>query len=131
MLRNYPGHTPWHTPVHGEMSCSNMMEKALKIITLDEKNIADEHICCAMSDKKCAEGYNLKKDWLKKQFPRGFVFKKFNVKHKVFIEYVPAENAWTPYFPGIRQQIVGKNEFVIIHFFYNNQLKLSTILNQI
>jgi len=72
------------------------MENELKIIRLDEKNIADEHICCAISDKKCMEGYHLKKNWLKKHFPRGFVFKKFNVKHKVFIEYMPAENAWIP-----------------------------------
>jgi ribosomal protein S18 acetylase RimI-like enzyme len=68
----------------------------LEIITLDEKNIAEEHICCAISDKKSANGYNQKKDWLKKQFPKRYVFKKFNVEHKVFIEYCPAEIAWSP-----------------------------------
>lgn len=68
----------------------------MKIKTLNEKNIAEEHICCAISDKKCVKGYNQKKEWLKKQFSKGYVFKKLDVKHKVFIEYCPAEIAWVP-----------------------------------
>lgn len=68
----------------------------MKIVTLDKENITNEHICCAISDKKCSEGYNLKREWLKNQLDKGYVFKKFDVKHKVFIEYVPAENAWVP-----------------------------------
>lgn len=68
----------------------------MKIITLTKDNIDDEHICCAISDKKCIEGYNLKKEWLRNQFDNGYVFKKYDVRHKVFIEYVPVENAWTP-----------------------------------
>ena len=36
-------------------------------ITLTKENIADEHICCAFSDKKCKDSYELKKAWLKKE----------------------------------------------------------------
>jgi ribosomal protein S18 acetylase RimI-like enzyme len=68
----------------------------MEIVTLNESNIGQEHICCAISDKKCVEGYNLKKDWLKQQFKRGYTFKKYDVKHKVFIEYGPAKDAWYP-----------------------------------
>ena len=66
------------------------------IITLNEQNIGEEHICCAISDKKCKDGYEAKKEWLKNQFANGFVFKKLDVRGKVFIEYVPAEFAWAP-----------------------------------
>lgn len=67
-----------------------------KIVQVTANNIATEHICCAISDKKCAGGYNSKKEWLKEQFKKGFVFKKLNVRHKVFIEYVPVEVGWQP-----------------------------------
>ncbi|SIO27953.1 GNAT family N-acetyltransferase [Halodesulfovibrio marinisediminis] len=66
------------------------------IVTLTAENIDDEHICCAIADKKCAQGYQAKKDWLATQFPNGYVFKKGDVRGKVFIEYVPAEHAWVP-----------------------------------
>ena len=72
------------------------MKDLIEIITLNEGNIDTEHICCAISDKKCLEGYLKKKEWLKQQIVKGYVFKKFNVKHKVFIEYCPSEIAWLP-----------------------------------
>lgn len=68
----------------------------MTIVQLTEQNIEEEHICCAISDKKCKEGYEAKKEWLKNQFADGYVFKKLDVRGKVFIEYVPAENAWSP-----------------------------------
>lgn len=34
-----------------------------KIIDINLENIDDEHISCAISDKKCSEGYKLKKEW--------------------------------------------------------------------
>ena len=67
-----------------------------KIIKLDSNNIENEHICCAFSDKKCASGYQAKKDWLKKGFKDDYVFKKFDIRGKVFIEYVPVEKGWLP-----------------------------------
>ena len=73
------------------------MENSLpKYITLTEDNIDKEHICCAFSDKKCLEGYESKKEWLKKEFANGYVFRRLDARAKVFIEYVPAEYAWLP-----------------------------------
>ena len=65
-------------------------------INLDEKNIEKEHICCALSDKKGNSGVAKKKEWLKTQIANGLVFRKADVSGKVFIEYLPAENAWIP-----------------------------------
>ncbi len=67
-----------------------------KIITLDKNNLANEHICCGFSDKKSKQGYELKKDGLRKEFENGFVFQRIDARAKVFIEYGPAENAWVP-----------------------------------
>lgn len=72
------------------------MNDSREIITLNKENIDAEHICCAISDKKCTEGYLKKKEWLKEQISKGYIFKKFNVKHKVFIEYCPSDIAWLP-----------------------------------
>ena len=68
----------------------------IDFITLTKDNIEKEHICCAFSDKKCQESYNLKKEWLKRQFENGYVFRRLNERAKVFIEYGPAENGWVP-----------------------------------
>jgi GNAT superfamily N-acetyltransferase len=65
-------------------------------ITLDAGNIGSEHICCAFSDKKCREGYELKKEWLAGEFPKGYVFRRLDERAKVFLEYGPAESAWVP-----------------------------------
>lgn len=70
--------------------------ESLRIKKLTVENIMEEHICCAISDKKCLEGYRAKKDWLKNQFDDGYVFKKIDVRGKVFMEYVPAEKGWVP-----------------------------------
>ena len=68
------------------------MENSLpKYITLTEDNIDKEHICCAFSDKKCLEGYESKKEWLKKEFANGYVFRRLDARAKVFIEYVPGQ----------------------------------------
>lgn len=73
-----------------------MENEKLKIITLNEENIASEHICCGFAEKRITRGYNLKKELIKNRLSEGFRFKKFDVRGKVFIEYVPAENAWSP-----------------------------------
>lgn len=67
-----------------------------KFITLTKENIDKEHICCAFSDKKCKVGYELKKEWLKREFDNGYVFRRLDERAKVFMEYVPAEKAWIP-----------------------------------
>lgn len=66
------------------------------LLQLNRDNILENHICCAMSDPKNQNGVRLKKEWLQCRFEEGLVFKKLDVKGKVFIEYVPAENAWVP-----------------------------------
>ncbi len=65
-------------------------------ITLTPETIGSEHICCAFSDKKCAEGYALKKQWLSQEFDNAYVFRRLDERAKVFIEYGPAEKAWAP-----------------------------------
>lgn len=70
------------------------MEK--NFISLSKENIDREHICCAISDKKCKAGYELKKEWLTREFDNGYVFRRLDERAKVFIEYVPAEKAWVP-----------------------------------
>ncbi|MBD1263171.1 YoaP domain-containing protein [Maribacter polysiphoniae] len=87
----------------------------MEIIKLAEENIHDEHICCAISDKKCVDGYEKKKEWLKKEFRNGYNFQKVNVRGKVFIEYVPIENSWLP--------ITGKNFMVVNCFWVSGQFK--------
>ncbi len=42
-------------------------------LTLD--NLDTEHICCAISDKKHQIGVSVKKQWLKKRFEEGDVFR--------------------------------------------------------
>ncbi len=67
-----------------------------KFIDLNPENLSEKHICCAFSDKKCADSYQAKKDWLKKEFSNGYVFRRLHARAKVFIEYGPAETAWIP-----------------------------------
>ena len=67
-----------------------------EIIQLTSENIEKEHICCAISDKKCKQSYQAKKDWLRKEFENGYVFRRIDARAKVFIEYGPAENTWLP-----------------------------------
>lgn len=87
----------------------------MKIIKLTDKNIHDEHICCAISDKKSVNGYQKKKEWLKTEFTNGYTFKKLDVRGKVFIEYVPIEHSWIP--------LDGKNFMVINCFWVSGQFK--------
>ena len=56
-----------------------------KYLTLTKENIETEHICCAFSDKKCKESYELKKEWLKREFDNGFVFRRLDERAKVFL----------------------------------------------
>lgn len=85
------------------------------IIQLTSNNINNEHICCAISDKKCAESYQAKKDWLKREFANGYVFRRIDARAKVFIEYGPAEKGWVP--------IVAPNYLLINCFWVSGQYK--------
>lgn len=68
----------------------------MSFITLNKENLENEHICCAISDKKCKQGYENKKLWLKEQMDKGYVFTKLDERAKVFIEYCPSEIAYLP-----------------------------------
>ena len=67
----------------------------MKIITLTNENLEQEHICCAISNNNDCQVAS-KKSWLAEQFSDGLVFKKGDVRGKCFIEYMPAERAWCP-----------------------------------
>jgi L-amino acid N-acyltransferase YncA len=67
----------------------------MEIITLTKDNLEKEHICCAISNNKDIQVVS-KKEWLSKRFEDGLVFKKCDVRGKCFIEYIPAEKAWSP-----------------------------------
>lgn len=66
----------------------------IKQITLE--NLDSEHICCAISEKKGENCVASKKAWLRERIQEGLVFLKLDARGKVFIEYIPAENAWCP-----------------------------------
>lgn len=86
-----------------------------EFIRLNKENIASEHICCAFSDKKCKQGYEAKKSWLKQQFEHGFAFLRLNERAKVFIEYGPAEYAWMP--------VIADNYLIINCFWVSGKYK--------
>lgn len=69
----------------------------MEIIKITESNIDTEHICCEIAEKKGENCVKLKKDWLKERLKDGLIFKKLDVRGKVFIEYIPVENAWFPF----------------------------------
>jgi len=68
----------------------------MNIITLTKENLQQEHLCCAMSSKSTETGIAAKKEWLGYRMQEGLKFKKLDARGKVFIEYLPAENAWVP-----------------------------------
>ena len=68
----------------------------MNIITLTDGNLQQEHLCCAISSKSTETGIAAKKEWLSCRMQEGLRFKKLDARGKVFIEYLPAENAWVP-----------------------------------
>ena len=67
----------------------------MEYIRVTEKNIDQEHICCAISNNRDVQVAS-KKAWLLDRFEDGLVFLKSVERGKCFIEYIPAENAWNP-----------------------------------
>lgn len=70
-------------------------EIKMEFVTLTHDNIEQEHICCAIANEKDIQVVS-KKNWLKERLDEGLVFLKGNVRGKCFIEYIPAEYAWSP-----------------------------------
>lgn len=67
----------------------------MEIVQVTKENLAQEHICCAISNNKDVQ-VSSKKAWLAECFDEGLVFLKSAERGKCFIEYIPAENAWNP-----------------------------------
>lgn len=78
-------------------------------------DIASEHLCCAIADKKHACGVSAKKAWLRKRLSEGHVFRKLDEKGKVLIEYAPLETAWAP--------VVGDNYLYIYCLWVSGRYK--------
>ena len=81
----------------------------MEILRLTPENLAREHICCAISDRKGDDCVSAKKAWMAERFAEGLAFQKLDVRGKAFIEYIPAENAWCP---------VGAVGYTHIHCFW-------------
>jgi ribosomal protein S18 acetylase RimI-like enzyme len=84
-------------------------------INLTADNVASEHLCCAIADKKHQCGVALKRAWLDDRIGEGHVFRKLNKKGKVFIEYAPLEKAWVP--------VVGDNYLYIYCLWVSGSFK--------
>ncbi len=84
-------------------------------INLTPENLASEHLCCAISDKKHQRGVDTKREWLTERLPEGHTFRKLNQKGKVFIEYAPLETAWVP--------VVGENYMFIYCLWVSGSFK--------
>lgn len=67
----------------------------MDIISITKENLEKEHICCAISNNNDCQVAS-KKAWLAERFDDGLIFKKCDVRGKCFIEYIPAEKAWSP-----------------------------------
>lgn len=68
----------------------------MEYIKVTPENLAQEHICCAITEKKGETAIKDKKQWLDEAMKDGLVFLKAAIRGKVFIEYMPAEAAWNP-----------------------------------
>lgn len=95
----------------------------MEIISVNSDNLDLEHICCAIVEKKGESSAASKKVWLKERFEDGLEFKKLDVRGKVFIEYIPAENAWYP--------IEAPNFMHINCFWVSGQFKGQGYANQL
>lgn len=84
-------------------------------VNLNAGNLASEHLCCAIADKKHQPGVEAKRSWLKDRLAQGHVFRKLDAKGKVFIEYAPLETAWVP--------VVGANYMYIYCLWVSGSFK--------
>lgn len=87
----------------------------MDFVTLTKENIATEHLCCAIADKKHQFGVDAKRAWLLDRVSEGHIFRKLDAKGKVFIEYAPLETAWVP--------IVGDNYIYIYCLWVSGSFK--------
>jgi ribosomal protein S18 acetylase RimI-like enzyme len=84
-------------------------------VNLTVDNIAVEHLCCAIADRKHQYGVDVKRAWLSCRIADGHVFRKLNQKGKVFIEYAPLEKAWV--------SVIGDNYIYIYCLWVSGSFK--------
>ena len=65
-------------------------------LDLTEENLAQEHLCCIIRNRKPHPGVEAKRAWLGQRLCEGHVFRKLDAKGVAFIEYAPLETAWVP-----------------------------------
>lgn len=65
-------------------------------ITLTEKNIETEHLCCLIRTRTRHPGVEAKRAWMKERLKEGHVFRKLDIDGCAFLEYAPLETAWVP-----------------------------------
>lgn len=86
-----------------------------EFINLTAENLADEHLCCIIRQKKPHPGVEAKRRWLAERLSEGHVFRKLNAKGCCFIEYAPLEKAWVP--------ITGENYLYIYCLWVSGECK--------
>ena len=67
----------WMRPVR---SMEGFMEEQFITLTLD--TLEQEHLCCAISDKKHQPGVLQKKAWTRDRIAEGHVFRKLDTKER-------------------------------------------------
>lgn len=88
----------------------------MKLIAINQQNIEQEHICCAIgNDKENQQRSMQKKEWMRSAFADGLTFLRFDVRGKAFIEYIPIEKVWKP--------LVGTNYMAIHCLWVSGQFK--------
>lgn len=96
----------------------------MKIISVNENNIDQEHICYAIGNyKQNKNRAQSKKDWMKERFKEGLIFKRLDERGKIFIEYMPIGKVWKP--------INGKNYMAINCFWVAGKFKGKGISTQL
>lgn len=63
---------------------------------IDYTNFKKEHLCCVLRDRNNEGRIAAKREWLETVFEDGLVIRKGDVAGKVFMEYIPADDAWCP-----------------------------------
>ncbi|MCL5876430.1 MAG: GNAT family N-acetyltransferase [Candidatus Bathyarchaeota archaeon] len=87
-----------------------------KIVTLTPDNYTELGCPCFLNPKQ--EGHQIKLEWLKKRFAKGFTIKHLMLENEKrpsgFIEYTPGEYAW---------RAVDANDYLVIHCIWINPNK--------
>lgn len=72
------------------------MDLSSGFIKIDGNNVADEHICCALGDKKHIAGVDEKKKLMTANFSNGYEFIRLDARGKVFADIIPTEYTFAP-----------------------------------